>query len=123
MRRVGAVPDDYVGAIDRLVVDEVADVGLIGRASCHDPAVDLGAPVADEPQVALREGPVGGGCCHAVVGAGNDLVGLARVAVLNAPPALARWIAWPLLLERDRVPLRPAEQRRGAAFPPGAAPR
>ena len=82
VREVGGVPDDEIGAIDGLVLDEAIRPGLLGQCA----VIDLIRPVAQEPQVTHGEWPVARPPGRAVVGTGADLVALAGVAISHPPP-------------------------------------
>ena len=66
---VGAVPDDYVLAFDRLAVVELADVDArVGSGL----VVNLASVLAQEPEVASRVRVAG---CGVIVCSGQDVVG------------------------------------------------
>ena len=85
VREVPRIPDDDILILDRLTVDPRPQVRRVGRADRDDTVVDLPRVVAKEPDVAARERPVGRRGREAVVLARDDVVGLARDAVLDAP--------------------------------------
>jgi hypothetical protein len=77
---IRGLPDHHVFVVERFAVHEVAVVGLEGRPGRNHAVVDLGVRLpANDPDIALWERPVGRLGGHAVVMAGDDLVGCAAL--------------------------------------------
>src|SRR5919106_344983 len=106
MRKMSAVPDHHVGAVDRLAVEPRVDAGFVGRADRNHAVVDLASVIAQDPDVSSREWRIRRGAGHAVVRTRDDVVRLAGGFFLNPPFAMAPGIARAANLEVLVVPVR-----------------